>query len=68
MALYLLSDIASSPRIGLLLSGGLTLGIGIWVLSATKPEEQPRSNRFRILKQMKERSQKPERQKKSKKS
>jgi sugar phosphate permease len=68
MALYLLSDVAGSARIGLLLSGGLVLGLGIWIFTRTKPEEKPKNTRFQTLRQMKNRPVKSEEKKKKKKN
>lgn len=56
LVLYLYSDMAGSPRVALLLAGGILLGLGIWILVATQPEEKPKSTRFRTVRQMKNRS------------
>ena len=57
MALYLLSDVAKAPSIGLLLAGGISAIIGVWIKSSSKPKEEPvKSQRFQGLKKLKNRT------------
>ena len=53
LVLYLLSDIAGSPAIGLLLVGGLLFGLGIWIRTTARPPEKPESTRFRTIREWK---------------
>jgi hypothetical protein len=54
IVLYLFSDLANAPALGLLVAGGILSLIGIWMWTSDRPKKEKRSERFRILKQAKD--------------
>ncbi len=57
--LYILSDIAKLPSIGLLLAGALCMLLGFWISRANRPEKpDPKNERFKGIRQLKNRPRK----------
>lgn len=64
--LYILSDVAKAPSVGLLLAGGVCILLGFWISRVNRPvKEGPKSERFKGIRQLKNRP--PKTKKKDKK-